>query len=746
MHFVKLRLSGFKSFVDQTELHIQPGLTGVIGPNGCGKSNLLEALRWVMGETSAKSMRGAGMEDVIFAGAATRTARNFAEVALTIDNTERRAPAAFNSADTLEISRRITRDQGSNYKYNGKDIRARDAQTLFADASTGANSPALVRQGQISELINAKPKARRRVLEEAAGIAGLHARRHEATLRLNNAEANLERVIEILSQLEAREATLQREAKRAQEYRDISAKLRLAEAILLYRRWREASRDYAGAKTTLEDTTSAAGQAAQKAAEAARAKIEFDEKIPKLREEEAIARAIHQKLLIEREALATKEREAQATAARLEQQLRQFAQDRTREATIREDANRMAENIAVEIGALEGSGDLDAGPEIETARAAETEAEERVAAAEHALDQLTSDVATMEAERKSQAARAEEARRTLARFEQENLAAQAQKATLEGERAAALEARDEAQSLFEEAQMTIAEAEESAAEAEEARAEAQDAETAYRAELAELNGAVKALGAEATQLEQVLADRPVAGEPLLDRVRAADGSELALGAALGDELQAGEAASGGYGWLTLPPLDTVPPLPAGATRLADAVEAPPALARRLALTGLVDRADGFRLHALLLPGQRLVSHEGDLWRWDGYAVSADDAPSAAALRLQQQNRLDLVRTQLAEAEQTLGEKQSGYDAAKSALTNAQTRETATREARRRAEQEVGTARSTATKAEGEIASLDAKLGSLAQILTGREGDGDAARDTLAEAEAFLESAADAETA
>lgn len=180
MRFTRLRLNGFKSFVDPTDLVIADGLTGVVGPNGCGKSNLLEALRWVMGENRPKAMRGAGMEDVIFAGAASRPARNFAEVNLMIDNGDRLAPAGFNDSDSLEIVRRITRDAGSAYKVNTKDVRARDVSMLFADASTGAHSPALVRQGQISELINAKPKSRRRILEEAAGISGLYQRRHEA--------------------------------------------------------------------------------------------------------------------------------------------------------------------------------------------------------------------------------------------------------------------------------------------------------------------------------------------------------------------------------------------------------------------------------------------------------------------------------------------------------------------------------------------------------------------------------------
>ena len=190
MRFSRLRLNGFKSFVDPTDLVIMDGLTGVVGPNGCGKSNLLEALRWVMGENRASAMRGGGMEDVIFAGASTRPARSFAEVMLLIDNDDRVAPSGFNDADQIEITRRITRDAGSAYKVNAKDVRARDVQMLFADASTGAHSPALVRQGQIAELINAKPKNRRRILEEAAGISGLYQRRHEAELDRKSTRLN----------------------------------------------------------------------------------------------------------------------------------------------------------------------------------------------------------------------------------------------------------------------------------------------------------------------------------------------------------------------------------------------------------------------------------------------------------------------------------------------------------------------------------------------------------------------------
>ena len=240
MKFTRLRLSGFKSFVEPTDLLIEPGLTGVVGPNGCGKSNLLEALRWVMGESSYKSMRASGMDDVIFSGTTQRPSRNMAEVMVTMSNDDRSAPPQHNDSEVIEISRRIEREAGSAYRINGKDVRARDVQLLFADVSTGARSPALVRQGQIAEIINAKPQARRLILEEAAGITGLHTRRHEAELKLKAAEVNLTRLEDVTSQLESQLNSLKRQARQAQKYKLISAEIRKLEAAGLYVAWKEA--------------------------------------------------------------------------------------------------------------------------------------------------------------------------------------------------------------------------------------------------------------------------------------------------------------------------------------------------------------------------------------------------------------------------------------------------------------------------------------------------------------------------
>ncbi|MEO1249394.1 MAG: AAA family ATPase, partial [Pseudomonadota bacterium] len=230
MHFTKLRLAGFKSFVDPTELPIEPGVTGIVGPNGCGKSNLVEALRWVMGENSARRVRGTEMDDVIFAGGGGRPARNLAEVLLVADNSARTAPPNFNVHDELEISRHIERGAGSTYRVNGKTARARDIQILFQDHQTGSTSPAMVGQGQIGAIVTAKPADRRRLLEEAAGVSGLHGRRHEAELRLNAAETNLRRLEDIMTTMVEQLANLKKQARQAARYRSLSDRIRKGEA------------------------------------------------------------------------------------------------------------------------------------------------------------------------------------------------------------------------------------------------------------------------------------------------------------------------------------------------------------------------------------------------------------------------------------------------------------------------------------------------------------------------------------
>uniref|UniRef100_UPI0014738425 AAA family ATPase n=1 Tax=Pseudopontixanthobacter vadosimaris TaxID=2726450 RepID=UPI0014738425 len=250
----RLKLSGFKSFVEPAELRIEPGLTGVVGPNGCGKSNLLEAIRWVMGENSPRSMRSGGMEDVIFAGTETRPPRDFAEVVL---------QGADADGEPLEVVRRIERGAGSAYRVNGSDVRAKDVALAFADAATGAHSPALVSQGKIAQVIAAKPAERRQMLEEAAGIAGLHVRRRDAEGKLRQTEANLARLDDLMVGLDSRIAALRRQAKQAERYAELSDQIQVAEARLIHARWRDAAQaaDAAKAEAAAAEARVAAARA-----------------------------------------------------------------------------------------------------------------------------------------------------------------------------------------------------------------------------------------------------------------------------------------------------------------------------------------------------------------------------------------------------------------------------------------------------------------------------------------------------
>jgi len=234
MKFKKLEISGFKSFFDKTSFHIENGLTGIVGPNGCGKSNIVESLRWCMGETSAKSMRGSGMEDVIFAGTSNRPSKNISEVSIHIENPDKDAPVQYNELDEIIITRRIERNKGSKYFMNQKEVRARDAQTFFADLSTGAHSPSMISQGRIGALVTSKPAERRAVLEEAAGISGIHARREEAESRLEAAENNLKRADELKKQQEKQLDSLRKQAEEASRYKEISREIKSIEAGFYY--------------------------------------------------------------------------------------------------------------------------------------------------------------------------------------------------------------------------------------------------------------------------------------------------------------------------------------------------------------------------------------------------------------------------------------------------------------------------------------------------------------------------------
>jgi len=727
MQFQRLRLVGFKSFVDPADVHIEPGLTGVVGPNGCGKSNVLEGLRWVMGANSAKAMRGQGMDDVIFSGAADRPPRNHAEVRLTIDNAQRKAPQPFTDSPMLEVSRRIDRGQGSTYRINGKEVRARDVQLLFADASTGANSPALVRQGQISELIAAKPQNRRRILEEAGGVAGLHTRRHEAELRLKAAEANLERLDDIGRELETALSRLKREARQAERYKKISAEIRALQAALLFVRWNDARVAAEGAAEDMAEAERAVGEATTASSRARTAALTAQEALKPAREEDAVAGALLHRASLERDRLDMAEQAARAEVERLTAETTRIAADIERETGMASDAESelarlgaTLETLTLEIAAAPARGPaLDAALSAAEAARKATDAEvERVAGA----------LASIEARVNAESARKRDAEARVARAEAQLSSTQAERADLgplvTPEIEAATAALATAQAELAAARATIEAAETERGDRARAEAEARTAARAAEDRLGRLQ-------TEARGLAQLLVQGKREYPPALDRVRAEKGYEAALAAALGDDLDAALDSRAAAWWAGAEvPSPVWPP---GVEPLANTVSAPEQLAARLALCGVAAAGEIERLAKALPVGARLVTREGDLWRWDGFVQRAE-APRPAAVRLAQRTRLSELEAEI--------------DAGKPALEAAQGLQKAATDAFRASEETVKIARAApvpldkaVTAARDRVEALgreqarkEARALALDETLTRLTTEVEAAKTALAEAQ------------
>ncbi len=648
MQFQKLKLSGFKSFVDATEFRIDPGLTGIVGPNGCGKSNLLEALRWVMGATSAKAMRGAGMDDVIFAGSDKRPSRNWAEVTLTIDNAERLAPQPFTDQPVLDVARRIDRGAGSSYRINGKEVRARDVQLLFADASTGANSPALVRQGQISELIGAKPQNRRRVLEEAAGVSGLHTRRHEAELRLTAAEANLARLEDIARELDTALSRLKRESRQAEKYRKISAEIRALQKSILHAKWLEVRGLLEATVLEMQALSQRVEETAKAAAAAQTEAINATEAVPPLREEEAVAATVMHRLNIEKERLDLEEKQIATEIERLKGELSRIKIDQQRELDLSSDGSVQMERLQSLLARVRQEIADAPSREPELKRALD-EAEEKRVNADKAIEVLAAQQAALQERQKLEASRLQEAKSRYDRLSAQLTQAMNERKALGNFDYDALERlRNEAANAL--AQLEAARKDAEALE--NGRVELVNAEAQARKSARELEDQLGRLTAEARGLSQILSGpQKTAGQPVLDQVRPDKGFELALAAALGDDLNLTLSKAGALDKLAFWTEDfesraaKMDLSSLGVEPLSQHVRAPDALSLRLSTIGVVAQGDGDRLQAMLPVGGRLVSKEGDLWRWDGLIVRAK-APKPAAVRLAQRNRLEELETEI----------------------------------------------------------------------------------------------------
>ena len=722
MKIRRLKLSGFKSFVEPTELRVEPGLTGVVGPNGCGKSNLLEAIRWVMGEGSPKSLRGEGMEDVIFAGTATRPSRDFAEVSILL---ERGGDEDGGPAES-EVSRRIERGAGSAYRIDGRDVRAKDVALLFADAATGAHSPALVSQGKISAIIAAKPTERRLLLEEAAGISGLHARRKDAEQKLRAAEANLARLADLLTEQEARAASLRRQARAAERYRQLTERIRSVEARLVHARWAEAN-------AAAEEARREAAAAEQ---EVIRLQQQVEETRVQQREAEATLNKARRSVQEARErgseiahSLATARARRDTVARRLVElgRLEQStATEIEREQALKADAEAAIEMLQLEREAIEQR--LSDSESLAARLANELSALEASSReAEATLADLLARQAAMRAERRVAEAALESARAYLARIEGERGKLRGDLDAL-GSGVEHVTQRDEAAARVKIAQQARTDAETRLTAAEEARGTAAERRDEAESALASARAALAAVKAEQQALARALQG---GGSSVLSKLSVDPGYEQALAAALGDDADADIGGDGARRWEGSEAQPNDPPLPHGVEPLADHVRAPAELARRLHQVGVADEDRGQPLAV----GQRLVTRSGRMRRWDGFV--AEGAGAAAAERLIRANRLSELSRLLPELEDKVAAAEQARTQAAADVDGLRQDAEKARADTAAAEREIREAERAGDSASAALDRLQAQRSSLEERLTDLEPVIAAASDAVRRAEAEL---------
>ncbi len=721
MQFTRMRMAGFKSFVEPTELVIEEGLTGIVGPNGCGKSNLVEALRWAMGENSAKKMRGGEMDDVIFSGTADRPARNIAEVILSMDNSDRRAPAQFNGTDELDIVRRIERGNGSNYKVNGLDARARDVQTLFADASTGARSTALVSQGNIGEIIHAKPTQRRLLLEEAAGITGLQSRRHEAELRLRGAENNLDRIEDIVAALEEQRRVLKRQARQASRYRNLSDHLKRHEAIILHLQWGAIQIERDSATKRLQDIEILVVEQTQTVTSINTAQANTSNELPGLREDETKAAATLHRMLVLRDALEAESQRIEKLQIERTRRVQQLDGDIERENNLQIDANTAIERLREEHIEIRENREQETHA-LESARTQLQTVQGQIEAREKELAQLTHSVVTDETRHGA-------LQRQLAQYEAHHQRLIDRKENLVSERmkvedntgknitlTKAKRVADESRAYAQKAREYLRRSEAQTLTAREAEDKAREK---YRVE----ESKAAKLRAENEALQQLLEmGDPQLWPPMIDAVEVTPGYEVALGAALGEDLTAPTDEASPIHWRSLPLYPNPCDLPKNIPPLSKFVRGPAALLRRISQIGVVETDDiGNQLYPSLQQGQRLVSISGALWRWDGYTAAAG-APTTAATRLAHRNRVDEMRDDLRTSIEKAEVAKSAQEVATVAVNKSAEEERKAREALWAADKVALEKSEAATSVAEGLAKSQSRLSALNETLTSIEAD------------------------
>ena len=641
MKFQSVRISGFKSFLEPIEIEINKGLTGIVGPNGCGKSNIVEAIKWIMGENSARQMRGDGMDDVIFAGTDERPSRNFAEVTIKLNNSEKKAPAAFNHLSEIEISRKIEREKGSIYRINGKQVRSRDVQLIFADSGTGARSSGIVSQGRIAQIIDASPENRRGILEEAANIKGLHSRRHEAELKLNAASNNLDRLLDIEKTYKEQLVELEKQGRKAARYRSIGDRLRKAEATLFSTLLFNAKKEYNILKNELHTVTENVSKAQIEVSKNTTSKLDILSKIPILRNIEAEKAAILQSLNITKIKLEEEQTSAKIALNNIIGQITQLEKDTSRENQIEEDAEKSLSSLILEEENLKidtknfSSKISEATQAVKSLKIKSDEADKKLSSITSEIYTINSDKSDLERRIINLNEKIENTHNQISKFNLENYSI-----TLEANEIKILNLKK----LVSENDLLI----------DTFKKKLTQLETLELTLTKERNIAANILNqtnAETNTLSSLLGDDSLNKNTLEKNINTTDHLEDAIGSVLGETLLApiysnNEIIENTTYWRDGFDIKLTSPLPKEAMPLISKIKSSSILETALQGVGIVENEElAFKLQKKLTYGQALTTAEGGLWRWDGF-VQPKGVKNSYSERLQQIARFKVLQSQL----------------------------------------------------------------------------------------------------
>lgn len=653
MKFQSVRISGFKSFLEPTEIQMNMGLTGVVGPNGCGKSNIVEAIKWIMGENSARQMRGDGMDDVIFSGTNERPSRNFAEVSIKLDNSEKKAPAIFNHYDEIEITRKIEREKGSVYRVNGKQVRARDIQLIFADNGTGARSSGIVGQGRIAQIIDSNPEDRRVILEEAANIKGLHSRRHEAELKLKGASDNLDRLSDIEQTYKEQLIELEKQGRKAARYRSVGERIRKAEATLFFNLMNNAKKEANDLEIQLKKANENVSQGQIKVAEHTKSQLHLANKIPDLKKDEAEKAATLQTLNITKIKLDEEKSSAQNALQNIINQINLINNDIARESEIKEDAKKSLSTLLTEEKNLKEDSEnfstkiTKATDLVKKLRSISDAADEKLSTITSEIYSIKSDKSDLEKRINNLKQKIEVTQNQLANF---NIEDDKNRFKLDKEKIINLKKRIQENNQLNDGY----------------KVELEKLEKLETRLIEEKNTAVfefNKVNLEFDSLSTLLGRDTLNSNTLEKTIGNINNLEEAIGSVLGETLLApilsdDQSTENTTYWRD--DFKTISPasLPESVIPIVTKITKSSILDTALKGVGIVNNKEiAFKLQKKLTFGQALTTPSGGLWRWDGF-VQPQGVQNSYSERLQQIARLRLLQNKLPSLEenQSLSEK------------------------------------------------------------------------------------------